>query len=228
MQILVWHILLLNINHRYKMLKIEMKVFTKIALTIAISLICVVAKSQDTSKIFFTTSAGILLPLSKFSNAYKTSLALNSGIEYKFRKKYFLQFVLDFNAINYDQQIKDASSNYLFQNTSSSVFLVGFNVGRNVNINNSGTIFFSPYIGLGYANIGEPRLTVNNTTNIITQEVTRMNGLFTRGGLRLGYKTKSKVLQTIYLDASYWTTNIDVQNSKPQALSILVGTRFGF
>ena len=175
MQILVWHILLLNINHRYKMLKIEMKVFTKIALTIAISLICVVAKSQDTSKIFFTTSAGILL-----------------------------------------------------QTTSSSVFLVGFNVGRNVNINNSGTIFFSPYIGLGYANIGEPRLTVNNTTNIITQEVTRMNGLFTRGGLRLGYKTKSKVLQTIYLDASYWTTNIDVQNSKPQALSILVGTRFGF
>lgn len=38
---------------------------------------------------------------------------------------------------------------------------------------------------------------------MITQEVTRMNGLFTRGGLRLGYKTNSKVLQTIYLDASY-------------------------
>jgi hypothetical protein len=55
-----------------------------------------------------------------------------------------------------------------------------------------------------------------------------MNGLFTRGGLRLGYKTKSKVLQTLYVDVSYWTANVTVQDSKPQALSILVGTRFGF
>ncbi len=204
------------------------KIFTKIVLVIAVNLICIVGKSQDTSKLFFTTSVGLFSPVSKFANAYKPSLALNSGIEYKFKKNYFLQFVLDFNAVNYNQQVKDASSNYLFQNTSSSVFLVGFNVGRNININKPGTLFFSPYIGLGYANIGEPRLTVNNTTNVITQEVTRMNGLFTRCGLRLAFNTKSKLLQTVYIDASYWTANINVQDSKPQALSILVGTRFGF
>jgi hypothetical protein len=210
------------------MRKMKSKIFAKTILIIAIACIVINVKAQDSSKMFFTTSVGILSPLSKFSNAYKTSLALNSGIEYKFSKKYFLQFVLDFNAVNYDQQIKDASSNYLFQNTSSSVFLVGLNVGRNININKSGSLFVSPYLGLGYANIGEPRLTINNTTNVITQKVTRMEGLFTRGGLRLGYKTKSKVLQTIYIDASYWSANITVQDSKPQALSILVGTRFGF
>jgi len=225
---LEWLILLLNTNQPYKMLKIKINIAAKIVLIIVISCTLINATAQDTSKTFFTTSFGILSPLSKFSNAYKTSLALNSGIEYKFSKNYFLQFVLDFNAINYDQQIKDASSNYLFQNTSSSVFLVGLNVGRNVNINKSGSLFVSPYLGLGYANIGEPRLTIDNTTNVITQEVTRMKGLFTRGGLRLGYKTKSKVLQTIYIDASYWTTNITIQDSKPQALSILVGSRFGF
>jgi len=204
------------------------KISFKLAFVIGIFCTAINVTAQDSSKLFFTTSVGILSPLSKFSNAYKTSLALNSGIEYKVSRNYFLQFVLDFNAVNYDQQVKDASSNYLFQNTSSSVFLVGLNVGRNISINKYGSLFVSPYLGLGYSNIGEPRLTINNTTNMITQEVTRMNGLFTRGGLRLGYKTNSKVLQTIYLDASYWTTNINVQDSKPQALSILVGTRFGF
>lgn len=228
MIILEWLILLLITNQLYKMLKIKTNIVAKTVLIIAINCAVINVTAQDTSKLFFTTSVGILSPLSKFSNAYKTSLALNSGIEYMVSKNYFLQFVLDFNAVNYDQQVKDASSNYLFQNTSSSVFLVGLNVGRNISINKSGSLFVSPYLGLGYANIGEPRLTINNTTNMITQEVTRMNGLFTRGGLRLGYKTNSKVLQTIYLDASYWTTNITVQNSKPQALSILVGTRFGF
>lgn len=185
-------------------------------------------QAQDTSKIYFTTAVGVLSPLSSFSKAYKSSLALNSGIEYRFSKHYFAQFVLDFNAINYDQQVKDGSSAYLFQNTSSSVFLVGLNLGRNISITKSGSLFLSPYVGFGYANIGEPRLTVNTTSGIIKQDVTRMKGLFTRGGLRLGYNTKSKFLQTLYADASYWSANITVQNSKPQALSFLVGTRIGF
>jgi hypothetical protein len=208
--------------------KIKTNIVAKLVLIISMSGVVIHAAAQDSSKLFFSTSVGVLSPLSKFSNAYKTSLALNSGVEYKISKNNFLQFVLDFNAVNYDQQVKDASSNYLFQNTSSSVFLVGLNMGRNMAINKSGSLFVSPYIGLGYANIGEPRLTVNNTTNIINQEVTRMSGLFTRGGLRLGYKTQSKILQTIYIDASYWTSNINVQGSKPQALSVLVGTRIGF
>jgi hypothetical protein len=189
---------------------------------------CTSLKAQDTTKIFFTTSVGLLNPVSSFSNAYKNSLALNSGIEYKFNKHYFAQFVLDFNAVNYSQQVKDASSAYLFQKTSSSVFLAGINVGRNFHLIPSGKLFASPYVGIGYANIGEPRLVVDNTNSIINQQVTRMQGVFERAGARLAYNTKSKVLQTLYIDASYWSANIKVQQSRPKAFSFLIGTRFGF
>ncbi|HET9056949.1 MAG TPA: hypothetical protein VFN30_08900 [Chitinophagaceae bacterium] len=187
-----------------------------------------IVRAQDTSKIYFVTAAGSLFPVSSFSNAYKNSLALNSGIEFKISKHYFTQFVLDFNAINYDQQIKDGTSPYLFQHTSSSVFLAGLNFGRNISITKSGKLFVSPYFGLGYANIGEPRLTVNNSTGIIEQAVSRMTGIYLREGLRLGYQTRSKVLQTIYVDVSRWSANITVQDSRPRAFTVLIGTRFGF
>lgn len=185
-------------------------------------------KAQDTSKVFFTTSVGLLNPVSSFSNAYQNSLALNSGIEYRFSKDYFAQLVLDFNAVKYSQQVKDASSAYLFQKTSSSVFLAGINVGRNFPLIPSGKLFVSPYAGIGYANIGEPRLMVDNANNIINQQVTRMQGIFGRAGSRLAYNTKSKILQTIYVDGSYWSANINVQQSRPKAFSFLIGTRFGF
>ena len=185
-------------------------------------------KAQDSSRIYFTTSVGLFLPVSKFAAAYKNSLALNSGIEYKLNCNYFTQLVLDFNAVKYDQQFKDNNSNYLFQRTNSSVFLAGINIGRNIIITHSGDFFISPYLGIGYANIGEPRLTVNNNTGIIQQQVTRMEGVFTRGGLRSGYSTKSKILQTIYLDVSYWAADINVQQSRARALSLLIGTRIGF
>jgi hypothetical protein len=185
-------------------------------------------KAQDSSKIYFTTAAGVFVPKSTFANAYENSLALNSGIEYRFSKHYFTQFVLDFNAVKYNQQLKDASSDYLFQHTNSSVFLAGFNVGRNIVIVKSNKVFASPYIGIGYVNIGEPRLTVNTATSIVLQEVTRMQGVYLKEGLRLGYNTRSKVLQTLYIDAAFWSANVEVQNSKPKALSILVGTRVGF
>ncbi|MBC7935171.1 MAG: hypothetical protein H7Y86_07415 [Rhizobacter sp.] len=185
-------------------------------------------KAQDTTKIFFTTSVGLLNPVSSFSNAYQNSLALNSGIEYRFSKHYFAQFVLDFNAVKYSQQVKDGSSVYLFQNTSSSVFLAGINVGRNIPLIPSGKLFCSPYVGAGYVNIGEPRLSVDVRNGIINQEVTRMKGIFARGGTRLAYNTESKILQTIYVDVSYWSANINVQDSRPKAFSFLIGTRFGF
>ncbi len=193
-------------------------------------IVCMVfsGKAQDTSKIFFTTSVGLLNPVSSFSNAYQNSLALNSGIEYRFSKHYFAQFVLDFNAVKYSQQVKDGSSAYLFQKTSSSVFLAGFNLGRNFPLTASGKLFASPYAGIGYANIGEPRLMVDNANSVINQQVTRMQGIFGRAGARLAYNTKSKILQTLYVDASYWAANINVQQSRPKAFSFLIGTRFGF
>lgn len=207
-----------------------MKNFIGSRMILSMFIICmaVPGKAQDTSKVFFTTSVGLLNPVSSFSNAYQNSLALNSGIEYRFSKDYFAQLVLDFNAVKYSQQVKDASSAYLFQKTSSSVFLAGINVGRNFPLIPSGKLFVSPYAGIGYANIGEPRLMVDNANNIINQQVTRMQGIFGRAGSRLAYNTKSKILQTIYVDGSYWSANINVQQSRPKAFSFLIGTRFGF
>lgn len=186
------------------------------------------SQAQDTSRVYFITSVGLLVPVSTFSNAYQNSFALNSGIEYRFSKFFYTQFVLDFNAVNYNQQLTDNNSAYLFQNTNSSLFLAGINVGRNISITKKGVLFVSPYLGAGYINIGEPRLMVDNTTNIIKQQVTRMHGVFAKQGLRLGVVTKSKLLQTLYVDASNWYSSVKVQQSTAKALSIFVGTRFGF
>ena len=183
---------------------------------------------QDSSTLFFTTSTGVFIPIANFSKAYKNSIAINSGIEYKLAKKYSLQFVLDYNSVGYNQQFKDIHSSYLFQKTSSSVFLAGFNLLRNIPLVADGRLFASPYIGVGFANIGEPRLSVDNNENIIKQSVVRMLGIYGKGGLRIAYNTGSKLLQTVYVDASYWTANIHVQQSKAQAVSILAGTRIGF
>jgi hypothetical protein len=226
--ILVWLIQPLNTRHRQLMSKMKKINGYRLLLPLLFICFCTFVKAQDTTKIFFTTSVGLFNPVSSFSNAYQNSLALNSGIEYRFSRHYFAQFVLDFNAVKYSQKVKDASSAYLFQKTSSSVFLAGFNVGRNFSLIPSGKLFVSPYLGIGYASIGEPRLMVDNTNGTINQHVTRMQGIFERVGARLAYNTKSKVLQTIYVDASYWSANINVQQSRPKAFSFLVGTRFGF
>ena len=210
------------------MLQIKIKKVLKICIALSLILLTQVVNGQDTSKIYFTTSIGKLMPLGNFSNAYKNSVALNSGIELKISKNNFIQFELDFNAVNYDQQYIDTKSNYLFQQTSSSVFLVGLNGGKNIFLNKKNNAFVSPYIGVGYVNIGEPRLAFDNTKNIITQTVERMQGIYGRSGLRIAYNTNSKLLQTIYIDASYWISNVEVQQSKAQAVSILVGTRIGF
>jgi len=186
-----------------------------------------ISHAQDSSKFYFTTAVGIFAPVSSFSKAYENSLALNSGIEYQFSKHYFTQFVLDFNAVKYNQQLKDVNSAFLFQHTNSSIFLAGFNLGRNISMSKSGKFFASPYVGFGYTNIGEPRLTLKNS-GIIEQNVTRMTGVYAKQGVRVGYRTASKVLQTIYVDVAYLSANIHVQDSSPQAFSFLAGTRFGF
>lgn len=184
-------------------------------------------KAQSGKAIYFTTSAGIFSPVSTFSDSYKNSLALNSGIEYQFSKHYYAQFVLDFNAVKYNQQIRDANSPYLFKETNSSVFLSGLNLGRNIFINKNKKLFFSPYVSFGYANIGEPRLALESM-NVFKQVVVRNSGIYTKQGIRLGFQTSSKILQTLYVDAAYFSSNIRVQNAKPKAFSFLAGTRVGF
>jgi hypothetical protein len=201
----------------------------KTGLTLLCVFCCVVfSPAQDSSKFYFTTAAGALYPVADFSRSYKTSLALNSGIEYKINKSLFTQLVLDFNAVKYSQQVKDSYSDYLFQQTNSSIFLVGLNVGKNFSTHPGSKLFSSIYAGGGYINIGEPRLSVNINTHTVLQLVKRMPGIFAKSGLRIGYKTSSAFLQTIYIDGSYWISNLSIQQSTAQALSIYIGTRFGF
>lgn len=186
---------------------------------------CAQKGSQSLS---FLTSAGALVPLSGFGKAYQPSLALGTGIEYSFGQHYFVQLTADINAVRYNQQIKDDAAGYLFQNTKSAVLLGGLQIGRNIWIDQQQKIFVSPYIGGGYLNIGEPRLSLDPATHIISQSVSRKGGAFGRGGIRLAYKTASKVLQTLYVDMAYWRSLIHIQNAQPQALALSLGTRFGF
>lgn len=88
-------------------------------LTLFVLSFAVIASAQDSSNFYFITFVGIFSPVAAFSKSYNNSLALNSGIEYRFTKHYFTQFVLEFNAVKYNQQVKDAYAAYLFQNTNS-------------------------------------------------------------------------------------------------------------
>jgi hypothetical protein len=103
---------------------------------------------------------------------------------------------------------------------------LGLNGGKNFPFKNPGW-FTSLYGGGGYLNIGEPRVTVDNISNIATQDVTRKSNVFVRAGGRLAYKTKSNFFQTLYLDASYWASPAKVQGGNVSGFSFYIGTRFG-
>lgn len=183
-------------------------------------------KAQENGKLFFTTSFGLINAQGNFGKAFKSTLAFNSGVEMSLKKNWFSQLVFDFNALKYDQQIRDANSPYLFQNTNSSLLLLGINSGKNIYFRNRNW-FTSIYAGGGYLNIGEPRVTVNNAAIIVKQDVARESNVFARGGYRIAYKTKSDFFQTIYFDASYWASPAKIQNGRVNGFSFYIGTRFG-
>lgn len=182
--------------------------------------------AQDNGKLFFTTSFGLINAQGKFGNAYKSTLAFNSGVEMAWKKNWFGQLVFDFNALKYEQQIRDANSPFLFQNTNSSLLLLGVNGGKNFVFKNP-KWFTSLYAGAGYLNVGEPRVTINNSLTVAKQDVARKSNVFGRAGARLAYKTKSNFFQTLYLDASYWASPANVQGGTVNGFSFYIGTRFG-
>ncbi len=179
--------------------------------------------AQDSSRLFFLTGVGLIKTPGKLSKIFHPSVAFNSGIEITSKKNLFAQGTLDFNTLKYNQRIKEDGSPYLFQNTNSSLFMAALSIGRNFYFGNS-KWFASPYAGAGYLNIGEPRL-VKQEENVFKQEVHRMPGVFGKAGTRLGYKTKIKLLQTVYFDASWFTSPLQVQGYKLNGLSLFLGTR---
>lgn len=181
--------------------------------------------AQDSSKLFLTTGVGVINGLGNFGKAVSPSIAFNSGIEIKLSSNWYMQAQLDFNTLQYSQQIRANSTQYLFKKTSSSLLQLGLQGGYNIPLGKK--LFVAPYLGAGYLNVGEPRIEIDNINLLATQSVERQSGIFGRTGAKLAYRTKSPLLQTIYVDGSYWYAPINVQNGKVQGISIYLGTRFG-
>lgn len=174
--------------------------------------------------IHLTTGVGINKIQGELGNTFRSTVAFNSGFEKGFSNNWFGQLEVNFNTLKYDQRKTDANSAYLFQNTSSSLFMIGVNFGRDFNFGGS-KWFASPYVGTGYINIGEPRLQFHEPTGIIRQDVIRKSGVLGKGGGRVGYRTKSKLLQTLYLDGSYWTSSLKVNSFSFRSISVFIGIR---
>lgn len=179
--------------------------------------------AQDTNRFLFTTGIGLIKSPGELSNVLHPSVAFNSGLEYTGKSNWFAQVTLDFNSLKYDQQRLDENSPYLFQRTSISLIMGAVGGGHNFYFGHN-KWFVSPYAGGGYLNIGEPRIVLKED-NIFRQEVTRKGGIFGKAGTRLGYKTKIKFLQTIYLDASWWESPVKIQGAGLQGASFFIGTR---
>jgi hypothetical protein len=195
----------------------------KTFLAIALLIISKETTAQDSSRVFFTTGAGLIKSPGSLHYVFHPSIAFNSGIEMVNKKNWFVQGTLDFNTLKYNQRIREDGSPYLFQNTNSSLFMAGLNGGKNFHLSHN-RWFASLYTGGGYLNIGEPRL-IDITDNTIRQEISRKGSVFGKLGTRLGYKTKIKLLQTIYVDASYWRSPLTVQGSKLSGVSLFLGAR---
>jgi hypothetical protein len=208
------------------MIKIKQKKIFKSYLFVTVFLIYGIASAQQQGKLYFTTAFGSINPQGKFGKSVKSTLAFNSGVELSLKNNWFTQAVFDFNALKYDQQVRDNNSPFLFQNTNSSLLLLGLNSGKNIPFKNQ-KWFISLYGGGGYLNVGEPRVTVDQVSNIAKQNVTRESNVFARGGSRLAYKTKSDFFQTIYFDVSYWASPSIVQQGRVNGFSFYLGTRFG-
>jgi hypothetical protein len=52
------------------------------------------ARSQDSSRVFFTTGAGIIKSPGSLSKVLQPSVAFNSGIEFVIKKNWFVQGTL--------------------------------------------------------------------------------------------------------------------------------------
>ena len=182
-----------------------------------------VSAQQDNS-LHLTTGVGINEVLGELGKTFRSTVAFNSGFEKSISKKWYGQVEFNFNSLRYDQRVKDENSPYLFQNTNSSLFMIGVNWGRDFKFNSS-PWFSSAYIGSGYLNIGKPRVNLDEVNNIITQSVVRKSGVIGRLGGRFGVKTKSAFFQTLYLDGSYLTSSIKADGNIFRSVSVFLGMK---
>lgn len=177
--------------------------------------------AQQTSRLFFTTGVGVIKVRHTLRDVLKPAIGFNSGLELINKQDWFLQGTVDFNTLKYDQKVKDENSAYLFKNTSSSLLMLGLNGGKNFKLSDNS--FLSTYIGGGYLNIGEPRVTIQ--TSVVTQNNYRQGNVFGRTGVRYALKSPIQFLQTLYLDANWWTAPIKVQGTQLNGFSFFITSR---
>ena len=180
-------------------------------------------EAQDTTRFYIVSGVGILNGQGIFGKSVQPSIGFNSGVGFKLKQNLSALVTIDFNSLKYSQQNIDTNSPFLFQNTSSSLLMIGVHAGNDFHIRHSKWSVFT-YLGGGYLNIGEPRVQLENA-NTIVQNVVRQSNVFGRGGVRLGYKTSSAFFQTLYLDASYWASPAVVQGGHIKGVSLYLGTR---
>ncbi|QNK64764.1 hypothetical protein H7F33_09915 [Pedobacter sp. PAMC26386] len=197
----------------------------KFLLTIGFILWSMGIKAQDTAKISITTSVGLVHITGKLGNTFKSAVAFNTGLELQLKHNWFIQGEISFNTLGYHQQVRDAGSTYLFTNANSSLLQVGGIGGKDFTIQKD-KWFIGLYLGAGYLNIGEPRITVDVANNTARQDVVRMSNIYGKGGSRISYKTKSPFFQTVYLDASYFASPVKLQGEHLNGISLFIGTKF--
>jgi hypothetical protein len=179
------------------------------------------ASGQVFKKLMFTTGAGVVKVTPALHHVLKPALAFNSGFEIASRRNWYTQLTVDFNTLKYNQQVTDHSSQLLFRNANSNLVMIGLNGGKNFLFDTKW--FLSAYGGGGFLNLGEPRIRV--TENIAIQEVKRRSSKFLRGGFRVARNVPVKFLQTVYLDASWWGSPLQLQNYKLNGFAFFIGTR---
>jgi hypothetical protein len=180
--------------------------------------------AEKNSDLHLTTGVGINRIQGQLGKTFRSTVAFNSGFEKSLGKNWFAQLEANFNTLKYDQQQKDVNSEYLFQNTNSSLFMLTVNGGRDFQFGKS-KWFASPYLGSGYINIGEPRVKVDDVNSVIIQSVVRRAGILGKAGGRIGFDTRTKILQVIYIDGSYWTSSLKTAGDRVSSISVFIGMR---
>ena len=182
------------------------------------------SRAQHDATIHLTTGIGINSIQGNLKNTFRSTIAFNSGFEKSFFKHWYGQIEVNFNTLKYDQQARDESSPYLFQNTSSSFFLIGGNWGYDFHMGRS-PLFASLYGGSGFLSLGKPRINIDEATNIATQKIVRANGIFGKAGGRIGLNTRSTTFHTLYVDGSWMTSSVQAEGSTFRNVAVFVGMR---
>ncbi|MCX2573182.1 outer membrane beta-barrel protein [Pedobacter sandarakinus] len=189
------------------------------------TLIGSVLYAQDSPKITANTGVGIISFPGQHSSVLQSSVTFNSGLQLQLKKNWFIQGDANLNSIGYNQLIRENSTEFLFKDANSGLFQLSLSGGYSFKISPS-KLSLSLYAGPGFQRFSEPKVTNDIAARVTTQQKIFRNSVFGKAGSRLNYKTNSAFLQHIYLEATYFTSSLQVQQYRLQGFTYCIGTRF--